>query len=71
MLMMKCSSHIRTSRNIKSFHSCRSSTGLPTVHIDFQRVCMQDSALASRKTGFSLLASQLEEYMKRSRPGRS
>jgi hypothetical protein len=70
MPMMKCSSHIQTSRNIKSFRSGRFSTGVPMVHIDLQRVCMQGAALAGRKARFSWLARQVREHTERYWTGR-
>jgi hypothetical protein len=71
MPMMRCSSHIQTSRNIKSFRSGGSSTGVPMVHVDLQRVCMQGAALAGRKARFSWLARQVREHTERYRTVRS
>jgi hypothetical protein len=70
MLMMKCSSHVQTSRNIKSFHSCRTSTGLPAGHIDLRRICQESAALAGRVIRLSWLARLWGEHMERCRLGR-
>lgn len=70
MLMVKCSSHIRTSQNIKSFHSSRTSTGLPAVHVDLQRICQQGAALVSRMIRLSWLTGLWGEHMERCRMGR-
>ncbi len=67
MLMIKCSSHIQTSRSIKCFQSCRTSTGLPTAHIDLQRITRQGAALAFRITRFLWLSQRQKEHVERCR----
>lgn len=67
MLLLKSSSHIRTGRNIKSFHSCQMSTGLSISHVDVQRVYREAIALTNRVLRRSWLAQQWNEHLERCR----
>jgi len=67
MLTLKSSPHIRTSKNIKSFRSCQTSTGLSMSHVDDQRACREEMALANRTLRCSRLAQQWNEHWERSR----
>ena len=67
MLTLKSSPHIRTSRNIKSFHSCQTSTGLSMSHVDDQRACREEMALVNRALRGSWLAQQWSEHLERCR----
>jgi hypothetical protein len=67
MLTLKSSSHIRTSRNIKSFRWCQTSTGLSLSHVDVQRACRQEIALVNRTLRRSWLAQRWNEHLERCR----
>ena len=49
MLTLKSSAHIPTSRLIKSFRSCQSSTSLSLRHLDAGRIDQERDRLADRK----------------------
>lgn len=67
MLTLKSSSHIHTGRNIKSLHSCQTSTGLSMNHVDVQRACREEIALVNRTLRRSWLARQWNEHLERCR----
>jgi len=52
MIMLKSSSQIKSSGNIKSFHSCRTSTGLSMSHVDLQRLYRESLLLTNRVLRF-------------------
>ncbi len=67
MFTLKSSPHIPSSRNIKSFHACQTSTGWSMSHVDVQRVCREEIALINRVLRRSWLARQWNEHVERCR----
>lgn len=63
MLTLKSSPHIPSSRNIKSFHFGRTSTGLPMGHVDTQRRYREKNVLAGRIVRFSWFARQWRQHL--------
>jgi len=49
MLACKSSDHIRTSRRIKSFRSCRNSTGIILRYLDAGRIQLEKARSITRK----------------------
>ena len=48
MHTLKNSAHIRTSRNVKSFCSCRHATGEPSADLDQGRMALEGERLSIR-----------------------
>jgi len=48
MLMPKTSHHIRTHRNVRHRHSCRTATGIALQHIDQWRVLREEAVFAMK-----------------------
>ncbi len=67
MLTLKESSHIRTSRNIKSFCSCRHATGVSLVHRDQGRIALGEEKLARKEIERLWRAEQWCKHPVRSR----
>jgi hypothetical protein len=67
MLMLKSSSQIKASGNIKSFHSCQTSTGLSMSHVDLQRLHQQSLVLSNRVFRFFWLVQLWEGHKERCR----
>jgi hypothetical protein len=65
MLTLNSSPHIRTSKNIKSFHSCQTSTGWSMSHVDIQRAYREEIALGNRTLHRSWLVQQWNEHLER------
>ena len=63
MFTLKSSPHIPSSRNIKSFHCGRTSTGLPMGHVDTQRLYREKIVLAGRMIRLSWLARQWRKHL--------
>ena len=68
MHTLKNSAHIRTSRNVKSFRSCRHATGELPVDLDQGRMALEGERLAIRVLRQIWLAQQWNEHPVRSRP---
>lgn len=58
MLTMRSMKHVRTSRNIKSFHSCPHATGISLAHLDAARLALEAERLANRERRRLWLAQQ-------------
>ena len=65
MLTLKSSAHIPTSRLIKSFRSCQSSTGLSLRHLEAGRIDQERIRLADRRQRRIWLERQWSEHLKR------
>ena len=65
MLTLKTSAVIRTNRNIKSFRSCPSSTGLFMRHLDASRQDVQEIRLAHRQLRRLWLQEQWSGHFER------
>jgi hypothetical protein len=65
MLTLKTSAHIQTSRNIKSFCSCPSSTGLFMGHLEARRQYAQEIRLAHRQLRRLWLEEQWSGHFER------
>lgn len=64
MLTLKTSAHIPTSRLIKVFRSCRSSTGRSMRHVEAGRKYQERIGLASRRRRRVWLERQWSELLK-------
>lgn len=71
MLTLKSAAHIATGRNLKSFHACPASTGLPMTHLDCQRIDQEAWALARRTLRRFWLARRWNEHVWRCRRRRT
>jgi len=58
MLTLRSMRHTRTSRNIKSFRSCRQNTGEPCVREDQTRIAREGKRLGAREAQRRWLADQ-------------
>lgn len=67
MLTLKSAAHIPTSRLIKNFRSCQSSTGLSPYHVEAKRKCAERTNLANRRQRRVWLERQWSEHLERSR----
>ena len=67
MHILKNSTHIRTSRNIKSFRSCRHVTGDLSVNLDRGKTALEDERLAQREARQLWFAQQWRQHPMRSR----
>jgi hypothetical protein len=67
MIMLKSSSHIKSSGNIKRFHSCRTSTGLSMSHVDLQRLHRESLLLTNRVLRFFWIVRLWEGHNERFR----
>lgn len=65
MLTLKSSAHIPTSRLIKNFRSCQSSTGVPLRHVEDRRNYQERIRLADRRQRRAWLERQWSEHLKR------
>lgn len=65
MLTLKSSAHIPTSRLIKSFRSCQSSTSLSLRHLEAGRIGQERIRLADRRQRRIWLERQWSEHLKR------
>ena len=62
MLTQRTSAHVSSSKNIKSFHSCRHTTGVSMAHLDRTRIRREDERLRARKARQLCLARQWSEH---------
>lgn len=67
MLTLKSSAHIRRSRNIKGFRSCRHATGVSLAHLDRGRISLEEERLPLREARRRWLAKNWSEHPARSR----
>jgi hypothetical protein len=56
---------IRTSRNVKSFHSCLHTTGVSAAHHDKRRLTREEEALTAREALRLWLEEQWREHFER------
>ncbi|MBI5789442.1 MAG: hypothetical protein HZA78_11390 [Candidatus Schekmanbacteria bacterium] len=68
MLTLKSMAHCRSSRNIESFRSCRTATGIATSHWDGMRMYREEARLANREQQRIRLARQWGEHLECSQP---
>jgi len=67
MLTLKSSTHIRRSRNIKGFRSCRHTTGVSLAHLDRGGISLEEERLPLSEARRLWLAKNWSEHSARSR----
>jgi len=65
MINIKTSKQIRTMRSLKSFRSCRSTTGASTEHLDRGRIYREEMRLANRELRRQGLEEAWESHLSR------
>ena len=68
MLTIKTSSHIRNMRNVKSFRSCRTSTGVSMSHADKEIMSRERERLLQRMERRVWLIQQWKEHFTKALP---
>ena len=63
MQPIKNSAHIRTSRNIKRFRSCRHPTGVQAAHPDLTRRLFEDRRLTLKQQHLLWYADQWNKHL--------
>jgi len=63
MLTPKSTGHIRTSRNVKSFRSCRHMTGVRMIGVELGQIAVENERLAGRERRRRWLAEQWREHL--------
>ena len=71
MLTLKCSTHIRTNRNLMGFHGCSTSTGPPFPTAGISMTCGEDASLRGRELRRRWLARLWMKHLERIRPSRT
>jgi len=62
MLTLRGMKHIRTSRNIKGFQSCRHAMGASRAHVERARIALEQERLEGREARRVWLDKQWKEH---------
>jgi len=65
MITIKGANHLRTMRNVKSYRSCPTATGLPMLGLELSRICREEVALVNRELRRQWLAEAWESRLSR------
>ena len=65
MITFRTTRQVRTSRNIKSFRSCRHVTGVSMAHLGRARLTREKNGLAGREERRMWLAGQWDRHFER------
>ena len=62
MITLESKNHIRTSRSIKGFRSCRHATGVSRAHVERARIALEQERLDGREARRVWLDKQWKEH---------